>query len=88
MYNFSELIEQRDFLLTSAQKVNKSFACVDNRAKSCAAQVFVESSKFLCKFDTIHNLSTLWKLPAKLNNIIRPLMETIKVILGFLFLGK
>jgi len=73
-----ELIEQCDFLLTSAQKVNKSFACVDNRAKSCAAQVFVESSKFLCKFDTAHNLSTLWKLPAKLNNVIRPLMETIK----------
>jgi len=73
-----ELMEQREFLLTSAQKVNQNFACMDNRAKSYAAQVLVESSIFLCKFNIVHNLSTLWKLPVKLNYIIRPLMETIK----------
>ena len=65
--------DQKDLLLKLAEGGNQQQNLLDCRVKSYAADVAITAVRFT------QNQDPLWKLPDKLNPIIRPLMECIKV---------
>ena len=70
---FLGLCDQKDLLLKLAESGNKMQNIFDCRVKSAAATVIITAVR------STQNKDSLWKLPDKLNPVIRPLMENIKV---------
>lgn len=75
---FKDILLQRDFLINTAEELEDKYASLDNQSKANGSAVFIQAA--LC----INSLKISagpqsWSLPHKLNSIIRPLMDTLKV---------
>ncbi|XP_076818589.1 TATA-binding protein-associated factor 172-like [Clavelina lepadiformis] len=66
------LMEQRNLLLKLTETAQSMQTSLDRQVKSYAAAAIVGAAQ------CVKNQHELWKLPVKLNPIIRPLMDSIK----------
>ena len=78
---FKDILLQRDFLINTAEELEDKYASLDNQSKANGSAVFIQAA--LCinslKIDQTSAGPQSWSLPHKLNSIIRPLMDTLKV---------
>ena len=71
-------MHKQTFLTLSAAKTEQWLDSLDNQAKASAAGVIINSAVCI-KEGKMTSCAASWSLPEKLNCIIRPLMNTLKV---------